>query len=89
MDKLEKLNLIPIEDFSASCGELEYIHIEDTEENRTILKGLGSTEEDLKEMASEGILDIMNFAWEKLGAEYWSQTDGFTYEKATNYKLKD
>lgn len=89
MNPLDILNTIPIEDYSASCGDLEYVHIEDSKENRKTLKEAGATDEEIEDMVIEGcdgILDITYFPFSKLGAEYWSPTNGFTETKVPNYK---
>ena len=78
MNKLEKLNQIPVIDFSISGGELEYVLIEDTEENRSILRDMGMSEEDEYYMINDGeTIDIACFAFDTLGAKYWSSTRGF------------
>lgn len=59
-EKLELLNSIEILDHSSSCGELEYILIEDNEKNREILNQIGVSETDIEQEcnADGGYLDI-------------------------------
>lgn len=78
MNNLEKLNQISVVDFSISGGELEYVLIEDTEENRSMLREMGMSEEDEDYMVDDGeTIDIAYFAFNKLGATYWSSARGF------------
>lgn len=81
MDKLKELNQIQILDYSVSNGELEYIMIENTEENRDILTRIGATKEDFEEMEFDNddtLLDITLFPFSKLDAAHWDSENGFT-----------
>jgi hypothetical protein len=79
---LKRLNEIPIIESSCSCGDLDYVLIENTKENRTILKELGMHEEDEAYMIDdeEGPIEISFFAFEKLGAEWWNSKTRFGLE---------
>ena len=90
MNKLNVINKIKVVDYSCSDGELEYVLIADTEKNKEILKTLGMTELDYKEMYPEdGALDITVFAVDKLGAVGWHREHGFlTYEQAKELNLE-
>lgn len=83
MDKLAVLNKIPVYDYSVSSGEVEYVTIENTEENRDILKSIGASEEDITGMTcgdpSSDDLDITFFAFNLCDAGWWSPNDGFGY----------
>lgn len=63
-EQLELLNSLKIMDYSACCGECEYILITDNEENRHILNRLGLTETNIKEecYADGGFLDISSIS---------------------------
>lgn len=82
MGDLEKLNQIPVIDFSCSGEELEYVLIENTEENIAMLKEMGMTEKDEGYMIDdEETIDISYFAFYKLGATYWSSVSGFSIKQ--------
>ena len=82
MDKLSKLNKMKVIDYSISGGEVEYVAVENTEENRQILRDLGATEEDLRNMGiDEELLDISIFAFTKCDAFWWSSKEGFGYNE--------
>jgi hypothetical protein len=79
---VDKLNSLKIADYSVSGGELEYIMIEDTAENRQVLSDLGVSQEIIKEMGNEPWkeLDITNFVFQNLQIEIWHPVTGFQYK---------
>lgn len=86
LDFLNKLNQIPVVESSASCGELDYVLIQNTEDNRKVLSEMGMTEAEYNEMTIDDIeddelLDITFFACEKLGAAGWHGEKGFLTEE--------
>lgn len=81
MIKLDKLNKIEVLDFDVDSGDLVYVNIEDSPENREVLIELGATMEEIEEMKN-GLdeldeLDISTFAIEKCGANYYQHGEGF------------
>ena len=82
---LDKLNKMEVLDYDIDSDKtVIYIHIQDSEENRKALFELGATEEDMKTMLcgmeDTGCLDITEFAFFKLGAEFWSIKNGFSVD---------
>lgn len=78
-EKLKKLNKLEVIDSSGSFGEIEYILIANTEENISILKELGMTEEDEGYMIDDDeSIEISYFAFNKLEATYWNSKRGFS-----------
>lgn len=79
MNKIWRLNKMEVVEVSASNYELEYILVEDNEYNSKILKGLGATKDDMKNMpVEEGLRDISTFAFE-LGIENLRYNKGFGF----------
>ena len=80
------LNKLEVIESSIECNEVIYVFIKDCEENRRALVDLGATKEDLSAMKTgmEGcygdLLDITDFAFNKLGVEYWGKKCGFVYD---------
>ena len=85
MDKLAELNKMEVVDYSISCNEVEYVAVENNEENRQLLISLGATEEELLEMAGDTLdndtLDIAYFAFNECDAGWWSVKEGFGYDE--------
>ena len=85
MDKvkaLEVLNKLEVVDYDIDSDRtIIYIHVWDDEDTRKTLKELGATEEDFEIMTSEmegsDCLDITEFAFYKLDADWWSFSKGF------------
>ena len=80
MDKLKILNEIEVIETSSCNGELDYILIKNNEENVSILKELGMTEEDEGYMIDDDLttIEIACFAFNKLGAVQWDCINGFS-----------
>lgn len=80
-DELKLLNSIEITDYSISSDEVEYIEIEDNENNIEILKSLGATDNDFENMrdCSDDSLEISEFAFRF--ANWFSPKDGFSLEE--------
>ena len=82
------MNSIKVIDSSASCGEAEYIPMQDIPENREILHKLGISEERINEECSpaeiENTLDLSMAGFEF--AESFNKHDGFIMpvERAEN-----
>jgi len=76
---LDELNKLDVVDWDCNNGELVYVHIEDTPQNRSILLELGATTEEIKEMVDEQDceLDITTFAIGKLEADWYIHGKGF------------
>lgn len=88
--QLNKLNDIEVCEYSCMGGELEYVLVENTDDNRKKLRQLGMEEKDYKSMVSDDnkTLDISIFACDKLGAEGWQKEHGFlTMDQAVKLKL--
>lgn len=82
MDKLEILNKIPAVDYSCVSKELEYVQIENIENNRKILRSLGVEEEELSRaiVEEEDVIDIVGIAC-NFGAVGWQKGYGFLTEE--------
>ena len=82
-EKLCELNKLKVIDWSCSAGEIEYVCIANTEENREALKQIGMTYEEMIDAAGndEGVLDITNFAFYTLGADWYWHEKGFGIEE--------
>lgn len=63
--KLELLNSMEIVEFSCSCGECEYVLVEDNKVNRELLYKIGLNDELIEKECcpEEGYLDISVVAW--------------------------
>ena len=86
MDKLKLLNEIEAVESSCCDGCCEYVLIDNSEENREVLKELGADEEDIVSMETLGdgkLIDITLFAFEVLGAEWFDSVNGFSCQEPT------
>lgn len=78
-EKLNILNTMPVDDYSCSLDECEYVFTKETQEKLIALNELGMTTEDYNQMADcEGYLDLAFFAFNVIGATWWSNKEGFT-----------
>ncbi|WP_096436581.1 hypothetical protein [Alteribacter populi] len=79
-EKLDVLNSMSIDDYSVGCGDCEYVMTKDTPEKVEALFEMGMTEEMFADSVSQinGWLELSSFAFQVVGAECWSKTDGFT-----------
>lgn len=75
---IEKLNELEVADVDFDSDEIVYVLVEDNEDNRKRLIGLGATEAEITSMIVDGgALDITIFAFEKCGADWYKQDEGF------------
>lgn len=84
MDKLAILNEIDVIEDSCSNGECEYVLIENSDENREVLKELGADEADIENMKvldNYDVLDITWFAFNQLDAAWYEPGTGFSYDE--------
>jgi hypothetical protein len=81
---IEALNSLVITDWSASCGELEYVQAANTEENRKKLFDAGFTQEMIDE-ATDGMpdndIDLTCLAVNHAGVYCWHKSKGFIEEE--------
>ncbi len=90
MLNLNKLNSIPVTEYSCMGDELEYVFVENTDENRRTLRKLGMTADDYGQMVSNDgqTMEISYFALDRLGAAGWEKDYGFlTYNDAKRLNL--
>lgn len=82
MTKQEKINVInsmQVADYSCSIGECEYVVTKETDEKVKVLREMGMTDEHYEQMTEEkDYLDISYFAFNVLGATWWSKKEGFS-----------
>lgn len=85
MSKLDILNSIGIEDHSAACGELEYILIKNTPENRERLFKIGATEHEVNDSTDETseTINISMIGFKYTEATHFSQKDQRFFNQAT------
>lgn len=76
MDKLQLINSIPVIDYSASFGELEYVLVEDNAENREKLRMIGVSDKEISEMSSGEEIDIAGFGFVYCGAKWFEKRLG-------------
>ena len=75
---IEKLNELEVADVDFDSDEIVYVLVEDNEDNRKRLIELGATEAEITSMIVDGgALDITIFAFEKFGADWYKQDEGF------------
>lgn len=75
---IEKLNELEVADVDFDSDEIVYVLVEDNEDNRKRLIELGATEAEITSMIVDGgALDITIFAFEKCGADWYKQDEGF------------
>lgn len=75
---IEKLNELEVADVDFDSDEIVYVLVEDNENNRKRLIELGATEVEITNMIVDGgALDITIFAFEKCGADWYKQGEGF------------
>jgi hypothetical protein len=78
---IERLNLIEIEEVSSSGGEIEYILIDNNLKNIKALIEIGLNDRQYQKMMINDepgdYLDITEFAFGYLGANYYSEEKGF------------
>lgn len=72
LDKLNELSVLNWE-----WDEIASIRIEDTQENRKVLRVAGATRKEIKSMKKGNILDITEFGFNKCGADYYIRGLGF------------
>jgi len=79
---VDALNSLIVDDWSASCGELEYVLAENSEENRKILLEAGFTEEQLNKATDGGRtdIDLTLLARYYTDAVWWDENEGFKTE---------
>lgn len=80
---LDKLNELNVSEWDNDGQDLIYVCVDDTQENRNSLATIGANEEDfvlMKEgFETENVLDLVTFACEKLGANYYIHGIGFIF----------
>lgn len=87
---IEKLNELEVADVDFDSDEIVYVLVEDNEDNRKRLIELGATEAEITSMIVDGgALDITIFAFEKCGADWYKQDEGFGKKLAFYRKMKD
>lgn len=81
-EKLKLLNSMEILEHSASCGEIEYVLVEDNKENRDILYKIGLSDADIEnECYPDGdYLDISSIAF-KYANWYSGKTKQFSIDE--------
>ena len=83
LEDIKKINQLEVVDHDIDSDHtVIYLNVLNTAENRKFLEDLGATEEDFYTMQGgedETVeeIDIAYFAFEKLGAEFWSAKKGF------------
>lgn len=91
LDNIMRLNQMKIADYACSIGEVDFILVENNEENTNVLKSLGATTDEISNMivgmeAKE--LDITSFSFGLEEVDYWCHDEGFgSYEKSMRYDL--
>ena len=80
IEKLDLINSIKVLDFGISGEEVEYISVEDSKENRFILRMIGMTDKKIEEecFPNEGCLDLVNVGFGH--SDTWSEDKGFYIE---------
>jgi hypothetical protein len=78
MDKLALINSMLVIESSACGGELEWVYVENTEENRNKLQQLGVKEFDINDMTSDegDVIDISGFGFAYAGAKWFEPDAG-------------
>lgn len=78
MRNLDILNSLALEDHSAACGELEYVLIKNTPENREALQKIGASEKEINEATDDisETIDISCIAFDYTEATHFSQING-------------
>lgn len=76
-ENLEILNTMYVEEFSCMGEEVEYVFTKNGAEKEKALRKMGMTDEDLESMLNDEYLDLSYFAFQKLGADWWSKQNGF------------
>src|SRR5690606_37268711 len=87
---IEALNSLEVVDWSASCGELEYVIAASTEENIKALMAAGFTQKMIEE-AMDGLddndIDLTHLAVNYAGIYCWHKDRGFVVEDELNELL--
>jgi len=84
--KIKALNSLEVTEWSASSGELEYVVVENSRENRKILLEAGFTKEQLSE-ATDGLdeeIDLVTLAVNYANIYCWIKGRGFVEEDVYN-----
>ncbi|UED70751.1 hypothetical protein [Brevibacillus sp. HD3.3A] len=74
MNKLELINSIDVIEDSASCGELEYVLVANTPENREKLLQTGVTQQEIDEATDDldgETIDISSIGFTYTGAKWY------------------
>lgn len=82
LDNIMRLNQMKIIDYGCSIGEVDFILVENNEENTNILESLGATAAEISDMQRYKVskeLDITFFAFGLNGIDYWCHNEGFGY----------
>lgn len=75
-EKKDLINSMEVIDSDSCDGEMLYVVVEDNEDNRTILKEVGLSDEQIEEMVVEdGEIDITSIGFEY--SEYFDSELGF------------
>ena len=79
MNKVEALNSLTVKEYSFGLGELEYVLVENSPENKEILLSAGFTEEEITHAndGDEMDIDLSTLAFNYSVANCWSKQDGF------------
>lgn len=80
LDNIMRLNQMKIIDYGCSIGEVDFILVENNEENTNILKSIGATADEISSMQKDKEskeLDIISFAFGLKGIDYWCHNEGF------------
>lgn len=75
--KLNILNQLEVTDWDCDSDSVIYVMVENSEHNRAILKSIGATEDDFKEMGEDDDLDITTFAFSRCKADFYKHGTGF------------
>ncbi|MGF7046368.1 hypothetical protein J2T13_000844 [Paenibacillus sp. DS2015] len=76
-EKLNVLNSIAVVDYSASSGELEYVEVANSEENRMKLKSIGVPDFEVEANTEKEIIEISSIGFEFTDAVWFQGGIGF------------
>jgi len=79
MNKLELINSMEVVEDSASCGELEYVLIANTPENREKLLQIGATQQEIDNATDDfdgETIDISSIGFMYTGAKWYEKRLG-------------
>ena len=76
-EKLTALNSLDVTDYSSDGFEMEYVLVENTEENVKVLMDTGFTREEIESATDESDTDLCILAFQYADANWWSPKEGF------------